>query len=56
MVRFVDKNQVTEDFKKEYDTLKHYLITPIWDENAYYEWLEEEYNLIFSFNVKEKIN
>ena len=49
-------NQASEDFKKEYETLKHYLITPIWDKNGYYEWLEEEYNLIFSFNVKEKIN
>ena len=51
----MSENQVVEDFKKEYETLKHYLITPIWDENAYYKWLEE-YNLIFSFTLKEKIN
>ena len=47
MVSFMENNQVIDDFKKEYEALKHYFITPIWDENGYYEWLEEEYNLIF---------
>lgn len=49
----MENNLTVENFKKEYEALKHYLITPIWDKNAYYEWLNEEYNLINSFKTKE---
>lgn len=49
----MENNQAIDDFKKEYEALKHYLITPAWNENAYREWLEEEHNLIYSSNIKE---
>ena len=39
----MEDNQAVENFKKEYERLSHQEIIPIWDEDAYCKWLEEQY-------------